>query len=328
MAERLRRDRSDRSGGTVRRGQPSDRRSSVQAVSLAPIIAELDHEAPMRLMPRPKPADRRRRDARRWSGHGLDPFPGEQLAASERDPPPHRPRPASSISPARPRWCGCANCWLRQSRCAQQFRRAGDREQHRVRQFLAMAQILAHIDADAADPDAGGRMRTADHGARRALFRASCSGSMTRSMSRRCSKPKARWNTAAASSTRCSPSQPTATMPSGAGGFRSRPAFPMPGALSARSRRARDRAAAGPAGRGDGRQWPDRRAAALIFNTHGESMGRGAHPSSFADRLAWPMSPWARRRFVRAGSGWNPKSAFRAATAICSSARPNWRWRR
>ena len=41
--------------------------------------------------------------------------------------------------------------------------------------------------------------------------------------------------------------------------------------------------------------------AALIFNTHGESMGRGAHPASFSDRLAWPMSLWARRRFIRAG---------------------------
>ena len=41
--------------------------------------------------------------------------------------------------------------------------------------------------------------------------------------------------------------------------------------------------------------------AALIFNTHGESMGRGAHPASIDDRLDWPMSPWARRRFVRAG---------------------------
>ena len=36
--------------------------------------------------------------------------------------------------------------------------------------------------------------------------------------------------------------------------------------------------------------------AALIFNTHGESMGRGAHPESMADRLSWPLSPWARRR--------------------------------
>ncbi len=50
--------------------------------------------------------------------------------------------------------------------------------------------------------------------------------------------------------------------------------------------------------------------AALIFNTHGESMGRGAHPSSFADRLAWPLSPWARRRFVRAGIRLEPEVSF------------------
>ena len=41
--------------------------------------------------------------------------------------------------------------------------------------------------------------------------------------------------------------------------------------------------------------------AALIFNTHGESMGRGAHPGSFSERLAWPMSRWARAQFTRAG---------------------------
>ena len=40
---------------------------------------------------------------------------------------------------------------------------------------------------------------------------------------------------------------------------------------------------------------------ALIFNTHGESMGRGAHPTSMADRLTWPMSAWARERFRQAG---------------------------
>ncbi|MGE8142772.1 phosphoenolpyruvate carboxylase [Novosphingobium sp. NPDC080210] len=50
--------------------------------------------------------------------------------------------------------------------------------------------------------------------------------------------------------------------------------------------------------------------AALIFNTHGESMGRGAHPDSFADRLAWPLSPWARRRFVRAGIRLEPEVSF------------------
>jgi phosphoenolpyruvate carboxylase len=40
--------------------------------------------------------------------------------------------------------------------------------------------------------------------------------------------------------------------------------------------------------------------AALIFNTHGESMGRGAHPASMADRLTYPMSRWARGRFAAA----------------------------
>jgi phosphoenolpyruvate carboxylase len=50
--------------------------------------------------------------------------------------------------------------------------------------------------------------------------------------------------------------------------------------------------------------------AALIFNTHGESMGRGAHPSSFADRLEWPLSPWARRRFARAGIALEPEVSF------------------
>lgn len=50
--------------------------------------------------------------------------------------------------------------------------------------------------------------------------------------------------------------------------------------------------------------------AALVFNTHGESMGRGAHPSSFADRIDWPLSPWSRRRFVRAGIRLEPEVSF------------------
>ena len=50
--------------------------------------------------------------------------------------------------------------------------------------------------------------------------------------------------------------------------------------------------------------------AALIFNTHGESMGRGAHPSGFADRMAWPMSTWARRRFMRAAIKLEPEVTF------------------
>ncbi|PQA89664.1 phosphoenolpyruvate carboxylase [Hyphococcus luteus] len=40
---------------------------------------------------------------------------------------------------------------------------------------------------------------------------------------------------------------------------------------------------------------------ALVFNTHGESMGRGAHPGSFQDRLNHLSTPWVRSRFARAG---------------------------
>ena len=50
--------------------------------------------------------------------------------------------------------------------------------------------------------------------------------------------------------------------------------------------------------------------AALIFNTHGESMGRGAHPVSMKDRLEWPLSPWARRRFARRNIRLEPEVSF------------------
>ena len=50
--------------------------------------------------------------------------------------------------------------------------------------------------------------------------------------------------------------------------------------------------------------------AALIFNTGGESMGRGCHPSSIDDRFDWQMSPWARRRFLRAGIRLEPEVSF------------------
>ncbi|MEP3420614.1 MAG: phosphoenolpyruvate carboxylase [Erythrobacter sp.] len=49
---------------------------------------------------------------------------------------------------------------------------------------------------------------------------------------------------------------------------------------------------------------------ALIFNTHGESMGRGAHPSGFADRLTWPMSPWARSQFAGSDIELEPEVSF------------------
>jgi len=62
--------------------------------------------------------------------------------------------------------------------------------------------------------------------------------------------------------------------------------------------------------------------AALIFNTHGESMGRGAHPDSFSDRLAWPLSHWAKRRFVRAGIRLEPEVSFQGGDGYLFFATP------
>lgn len=62
--------------------------------------------------------------------------------------------------------------------------------------------------------------------------------------------------------------------------------------------------------------------AALIFNTHGEGMGRGAHPASFKDRLEWPMSPWARRRFARAGIRLEPEASFQGGDGYLFFATP------
>ena len=39
----------------------------------------------------------------------------------------------------------------------------------------------------------------------------------------------------------------------------------------------------------------------VVFNTHGESMGRGAHPGTLKDRLEHLLTPWARSRFAAAG---------------------------
>jgi len=62
--------------------------------------------------------------------------------------------------------------------------------------------------------------------------------------------------------------------------------------------------------------------AALIFDTHGEGMGRGAHPSSFKDRLEWPLSPWAQRRFARAGIRLEPEASFQGGDGYLFFATP------
>ncbi|QZD90993.1 phosphoenolpyruvate carboxylase [Qipengyuania aurantiaca] len=63
--------------------------------------------------------------------------------------------------------------------------------------------------------------------------------------------------------------------------------------------------------------------AALVFNTHGEGMGRGAHPGGFKDRLEWPMSPWARRRFARAGIRLEPEASFQGGDGYLFFATPD-----
>lgn len=49
---------------------------------------------------------------------------------------------------------------------------------------------------------------------------------------------------------------------------------------------------------------------ALVFNTHGESMGRGAHPSSIAERLDYAFSPWAARQFEKEAVTPHPEVSF------------------
>lgn len=49
---------------------------------------------------------------------------------------------------------------------------------------------------------------------------------------------------------------------------------------------------------------------AIVFNTHGESMGRGAHPASIPARIDHAMSPWARAQFETAGVTLNPEVSF------------------
>lgn len=48
----------------------------------------------------------------------------------------------------------------------------------------------------------------------------------------------------------------------------------------------------------------------VIFDTHGESIGRGAHPGSFADRLRYYDTPESRRRLARAGTRLVEESSY------------------
>ena len=48
----------------------------------------------------------------------------------------------------------------------------------------------------------------------------------------------------------------------------------------------------------------------VIFDTHGESIGRGAHPAGFGDRLRYVSPPESRRRFARAGTAFKQETSF------------------
>ena len=67
--------------------------------------------------------------------------------------------------------------------------------------------------------------------------------------------------------------------------------------------------------------------AALVFDTHGESMGRGAHPASLRDRLEWPLSPWARSRFTAAGITLEPEASFQGGDGYVWFATPEIAYR-
>ena len=47
-----------------------------------------------------------------------------------------------------------------------------------------------------------------------------------------------------------------------------------------------------------------------VFDTHGESIGRGAHPGGIADRLRYYDTPESRRRFAAAGIQVREESSF------------------
>jgi phosphoenolpyruvate carboxylase len=48
----------------------------------------------------------------------------------------------------------------------------------------------------------------------------------------------------------------------------------------------------------------------VLFDTHGESIGRGAHPGSLADRLKYLSPSASRQHMARAGLAWREESAF------------------
>jgi phosphoenolpyruvate carboxylase len=61
----------------------------------------------------------------------------------------------------------------------------------------------------------------------------------------------------------------------------------------------------------------------VMFDTHGESMGRGAHPVSFEDRLNYTVSPVSRSLFKQSGVGLIRETSFQGGDGFVYFANPD-----
>lgn len=61
----------------------------------------------------------------------------------------------------------------------------------------------------------------------------------------------------------------------------------------------------------------------LIFNTHGESMGRGGYPGTFSDRLNHVLTPWTRTQALDRGIPLQHEVSFQGGDGILHFASPN-----
>jgi len=60
----------------------------------------------------------------------------------------------------------------------------------------------------------------------------------------------------------------------------------------------------------------------ILFNTHGESMGRGADPKSFAARMDHLFTPWARSRYAHERLSWTHETSFQGGDGFLHFATP------
>ncbi|KAA5803459.1 phosphoenolpyruvate carboxylase [Alkalicaulis satelles] len=60
----------------------------------------------------------------------------------------------------------------------------------------------------------------------------------------------------------------------------------------------------------------------IVFNTHGESMGRGAHPGGFSARLDHLLTPWARGKFAAAGAPVIHETSYQGGDGFIHFAHP------